>query len=60
MKKWQSIVILTVLAILIVFGTVFGFVSLDKGELGTKNYKAYITQISLGLDLSVGVYAVYE
>ena len=60
MKKWQSIVILTVLAILIVFGTVFGFVSLDKGELGTKNYKAYITQISLGLDLSGGVYAVYE
>ncbi|MDE5654054.1 MAG: protein translocase subunit SecD [Clostridia bacterium] len=60
MKKWQSIVILTVLAILIVFVTVFGFVSLDKGELGIKNYNAYITQISLGLDLSGGVYAVYD
>ena len=59
MKKWQSIVILTVLAILIVLGSVFGFVSLDKGELGTKNYFAYITNISLGLDLSGGVYAVY-
>lgn len=60
MKKWQSIVILTVLAILIVFGSVFGFVSLDNGELGLKNYYAYITQISLGLDLSGGVYAVYD
>lgn len=59
MKKWQSIVILTVLAILIVFGSVFGFVSLDKGELGIKNYHAYVTKISLGLDLSGGVYAVY-
>ncbi|MDE7337392.1 MAG: hypothetical protein K2N32_04685, partial [Clostridia bacterium] len=59
MKKWQSIVILTVLAILIVLGSVFGFVSLDKGELGIKDYYAYITNISLGLDLSGGVYAVY-
>ena len=60
MKKWQSAVILTVLAILIIFGSVFGFVSLDKGELGITDYKAYITNISLGLDLSGGVYAVYE
>ncbi|MDE6275306.1 MAG: protein translocase subunit SecD [Clostridia bacterium] len=60
MKKWQSIVILTVLAILIVLGSVFCFVSLDKGELGVKNYKAFIKEISLGLDLSGGVYAVYE
>lgn len=58
-KKWQSIVILTVLAILIVLGSVFGFLTLDKGELGITNYFAYITNISLGLDLSGGVYAVY-
>lgn len=60
MKKWQSAVILTVLAILIVLGTVFGFLSLDKGELGITDYLAYIKNISLGLDLSGGVYAVYE
>lgn len=60
MKKWQSAVILTVLAILIIFGSVFGFVSLDNGELGIKDYTAYIKNISLGLDLSGGVYAVYE
>ncbi len=60
MKKWQSAVILTVLAILIIFGSVFGFVSLDKGELGITDYTAYIRNISLGLDLSGGVYAVYE
>ncbi|MDE7328764.1 MAG: protein translocase subunit SecD [Clostridia bacterium] len=59
MKKWQSIVILTVLAILIVLGSVFGFVSLENGELGTTDYYAYVTNISLGLDLSGGVYAVY-
>ncbi|MBD5085806.1 MAG: protein translocase subunit SecD [Clostridiales bacterium] len=58
-KKWQSIVILTVLAILIVLGSVFGFLTLDNGELGITNYLAYITHISLGLDLSGGVYAVY-
>ena len=60
MKKWQSIVILTVLAVLIVFGSVFAFVSLDNGELGIYNYNAYVTTISLGLDLSGGVYAVYS
>ena len=60
MKKWQSIVILTVLAILIVLGSVFGFLSLDNGELGITNYNAYIKNISLGLDLSGGVYAEYE
>ncbi len=60
MKKWQSIVILTVLAILIVLGSVFGFLSLDNGELGITNYNAFIKNISLGLDLSGGVYAVYE
>lgn len=60
MKKWQSIVILTILAILIVFGSVFAFVSLDNGELGIYNYNAYVTTISLGLDLSGGVYAVYS
>jgi len=59
-KKWQSIVVLTVLAILIVFGSVFGFVSLKNGELGLYNYNAYVTKISLGLDLSGGVYAVYS
>ena len=60
MKKWQSIVILTILALLIVFGSVFAFVSLDNGELGIYNYNAYVTTISLGLDLSGGVYAVYS
>lgn len=60
MKKWQSIVILTILAILIVFGSVFSFVSLDNGELGLYDYHAYVTKISLGLDLSGGVYAVYS
>lgn len=52
--------ILTVLALLIVFGSVFAFVSLDNGELGIYNYNAYVTTISLGLDLSGGVYAVYS
>ena len=55
-----SIVVLAVFTILIVLGTVFAFVSLDNGELGIYNYKAYPTCIKLGLDLSGGAYAVYE
>ncbi len=60
MKKYKSITILTILGILLILGTVFAFVSLDNGEFGLYNYNAYPTQISLGLDLSGGVYAVYD
>ena len=60
MKKYKSITILTILGILLILGTVFAFVSLDNGELGLYNYNAFPTQISLGLDLSGGVYAVYD
>ena len=37
---------------------VFAFVSFSIGE--TKQYNGYMSTISLGLDLSGGVYAVYE
>lgn len=60
MTKNKSIVILTVFTILIILGGVFAFVSLDNGELGIHNYIAYPKNISLGLDLSGGAYAVYE
>ena len=60
MKKYKSITILTILGILLVLGTVFAFVSLDDGQFGLYNYNAFPTQISLGLDLSGGVYAVYD
>ncbi|MBE5763332.1 MAG: protein translocase subunit SecD [Clostridiales bacterium] len=60
MKKYKSITILTILGIILILGTVFAFVSLDKGELGLYNYKAFPKAISLGLDLSGGVYAVYD
>jgi len=59
-KKYKSITILTILGIILILGTVFAFVSLDKGELGLYNYKAFPKAISLGLDLSGGVYAVYD
>ncbi len=60
MKKYKSITILTILGIILILGTVFAFVSLDNGELGLYNYKAFPKAISLGLDLSGGVYAVYD
>lgn len=60
MKKKRAIAILCVLTVLIVLGTVFGFVSLDNGELGTKDYIAYPKAIKLGLDLKGGVYAVFN
>lgn len=60
MTKKKSIVILSFISILIILGTVFAFVSLNDGQLGVYNYNAYPGQISLGLDLSGGVYAVYD
>ena len=60
MKKYKSITILSILCTLIILGTVFAFVSLDNGELGLYNYNAFPKKISLGLDLSGGIYAVYD
>ena len=51
---------MTILGIILILGTVFAFVSLDNGELGLYYYKAFPKAISLGLDLSGGVYAVYD
>ena len=60
MKKYKSITILSILCTLIILGTVFAFVSLDNGELGLYNYNAFPKKISLGLDLSGGISAVYD
>ena len=60
MKKYKSITILSILCVLIVLGTVFAFVSLDDGQFGKYDYNAFPKAISLGLDLSGGVYAVYD
>lgn len=60
MKKSTAIVVLTIFCVLIVLGTVFAFVTLDDGELGIYDYIAYPKNISLGLDLVGGVYAVFE
>ena len=60
MTKTKSIVVLVVVGIILVMGTVFAFVSLDNGELGLNDYIAYPKTISLGLDLSGGVYAIYQ
>ena len=60
MSKRKSIVVLTIIAILIILGTVFAFVSLDQGQLGIYDYIAYPKAISLGLDLKGGVFAVFE
>lgn len=57
MKKKKSIAILTILSILIILGSVFAFVSC---EIGLYNYTAFPKNISLGLDLSGGAYAVYD
>lgn len=58
--KGIAISVLTVISVLIVLGVVFAFVSLDNGELGVYDYVAYPNNISLGLDLKGGVYAVFE
>ncbi len=58
MTKAKSITILVIISILIIMAAVFAFVSFSIGE--TKQYNGYMSTISLGLDLSGGVYAVYE
>jgi protein-export membrane protein SecD len=59
-KKSTAIVVLAIFCALIVLGVVFACVSLDKGQLGVYDYIAYPKNISLGLDLVGGVYAVFE
>ena len=60
MTKAKAIVVFVIMGILIATGAVFAFVSLDNGELGVYDYKAYPKNISLGLDMKGGVYAVFE
>jgi len=60
MTKAKAIVVFVILGILISMGAIFAFVSLDNGELGVYDYKAFPKTISLGLDMKGGVYAVFE
>ena len=60
MTKGKAIVVFSIIGVLIVLGAVFAFVSLDNGELGLWDYKAFPRVISLGLDMKGGVYAVFE
>lgn len=60
MSRKKSIVFISIIAVLILLGTVFAFIDLDKGQLGIYDYKAYPKAIKLGLDLKGGVYAVFE
>ena len=60
MTRAKAIVVFVILGILISMGAIFAFVSLDNGELGVYDYKAFPKTISLGLDMKGGVYAVFE
>ena len=60
MTKGKAIVVFSIIGVLIVLGAVFAFVSLDNGELGVWDYKAFPRAISLGLDMKGGVYAIFE
>ena len=60
MTKAKAIVVFAIMGILIVMGALFAFLSLDNGELGVYDYVAYPKNISLGLDMKGGVYAVFE
>lgn len=60
MKKSTAIVVLSIICVLVALGIAAAFVNLDDGQLGIRDYKAYPNNISLGLDLKGGVYAVFE
>jgi preprotein translocase subunit SecD len=59
-SRKKSIVLLSIIALVIILGTVFAFVDLDNGQLGIYDYIGYPKGIKLGLDLKGGVYAVFE
>ena len=60
MTKGKAITVFAIIGVLIIMGAVFAFVSLDNGQLGVWDYKAFPSAISLGLDMKGGVYAVFE
>ena len=60
MTKGKAITVFAIVGVLIILGAVFAFVSLDNGQLGVWDYKAFPNAISLGLDMKGGVYAVFE
>lgn len=60
MSKTKSIIILSILAILIVFMAFITVVPLNKGELGVYDFDSIIGYIKLGFDLEGGVYVVYD
>ena len=60
MSTAKAIVAIVIVSLVIVLGIVGAFVSLDDGQLGVYDLKAYPNLIKLGLDLKGGVYAVYD
>ncbi len=60
MSKTKSIIILSILALLIVFMSFITVVPLNKGELGIYDFESIVGYIKLGFDLEGGVYVVYD
>ena len=60
MSKTKSIIILSILAILIVFMAFITVVPLNNGELGIYDFDSIVGYIKLGFDLEGGVYVVYD
>lgn len=56
-NKKGAIFFFAAFAIIMILAFVFGFCSL---EIGTTDYKAFVPNIKLGLDLEGGVYATYD
>jgi len=58
MKKKSSIIKFSFVGFFLVLGLFLSFASFPVGR--TRNYNSFITSISLGLDLSGGVFALYQ
>lgn len=56
-KKKSTIVKLAIIGVLLILGAIFAFCPM---QFGLYDYNPFINQISLGLDLKGGVYAVYQ
>lgn len=56
-KKRSSIIKLSIIGVLLIFGIILSFCSFD---FGLTRYHSFASSIKLGLDLKGGIYAVYE
>ena len=60
MSKKKSITIYSVFGVILILLTIFSVITFECGEFGEYDFSGFLYNIKKGLDISGGVYAVYE